>query len=305
RVGGDVARSRDHRAQPFEAAPFVLEHVLEEVDGAVSSRLGPDQRAAVFEALAGQYPVPVVGDPLVLAEHVADLARTDPDVAGRHVDVGPDVAVELGHEGLAEAHDLALALALRIEVRPALAAAHRQPGQRVLEGLLESKELEHALVDAWVEADAALVGADRVVVLHAAAALDADPAVIVLPADTEADHPVGLGYPAQDLLGVVGLLVLDEIEDVLGHLLHRLDELGLVRVAALHALHEGRKVNVIGNGHGPPLSLRATPRGVMNRECAVAQWDACHAAAHGADSRRGGGVLWRAGMAGFPTDRRT
>src|SRR5690606_15578744 len=149
----------------------------------------------------------------------------------RHI--GPDVAVELGHEGLAEAHDLALALALRIEVRPALAAAHRQPGQRVLEGLLESKELEHALVDAWVEADAALVGADRVVVLHAAAALDADPAVIVLPADTEADHPVGLGYPAQDLLGVVGLLVLDEIEDVLGHLLHRLDELGLVRVAAL------------------------------------------------------------------------
>jgi hypothetical protein len=51
-----------------------------------------------------------------------------------------------------------------------------------------------------VEADAALVGADRVVVLDAVAALDADVAVVVLPADAERDHPVGLGDAAQDLL---------------------------------------------------------------------------------------------------------
>jgi hypothetical protein len=46
---------------------------------------------------------------------------------------------------LAEAHDLAVALALGIEVRPALAGAHRQAGQAVLEGLLEREELEDAL----------------------------------------------------------------------------------------------------------------------------------------------------------------
>jgi hypothetical protein len=117
-------------------------------------------------------------------------------------------------------------LPLGIEVGPALAAAHRQPGEGILERLLEGEELEHALVDARVEADAALVGADRVVVLDTVAALDADVSGVVLPAHAEADHPVGLGDAAQDLLAVVGLLVGDEVEDVLGHFLHRLDELG-------------------------------------------------------------------------------
>jgi hypothetical protein len=82
------------------------------VDRAVAGRLGADHRTAVFEALAGEHPGELVGDALVLAEHVADLAPADADVARGHVDVGTDVAIELGHERLAEAHDLALALAL-------------------------------------------------------------------------------------------------------------------------------------------------------------------------------------------------
>ena len=180
---------------------MVLQHVQQEIDRAIAGRLGADQRAAIFEALAGQHAGELVGDALVLAEHVADLARADADVAGRHVDVRADVAVELGHEALAEAHDLAVALALGVEVRAALAAAHRQAGQRVLEGLLEGEELQHALGDRGVEADPALVRADRVVVLDAAAALDADIAVVVLPADAEGDDPIGLGDAAEDLLG--------------------------------------------------------------------------------------------------------
>ena len=122
--------------------PSRLQHVLEEIDRAIAGRLGADQRAAIFEALAGQHAGELVGDALVLAEHIADLAAADADVAGRHVHVGADMAVELGHEALAEAHDLAVALALGIEVGAALAAAHRQAGQRVLEGLLEGEELE-------------------------------------------------------------------------------------------------------------------------------------------------------------------
>ena len=46
-----------------------------------------------------------------------------------------DVLAELGHEGLAEAHDLVVRLALGVEVAAALAAAHRQRGQAVLENL--------------------------------------------------------------------------------------------------------------------------------------------------------------------------
>ena len=66
-----------------------------------------------------------------------------------------DVTVQLGHEALAEGHDLPVALALGVEVAAALAAADGQAGQAVLEHLLKAQELEDGQVDAW---DA---GADR------------------------------------------------------------------------------------------------------------------------------------------------
>src|SRR5690606_38867243 len=108
-----------------------------------------------------------VGHALVLAEHEADLALADADVAGRHVCILAQMTAELGHEGLAEAHDLALAAALGIEVRPALAAADGHSRQRVLEDLLEAQELDRAEHHARMEAQAALVGAERGVELHA------------------------------------------------------------------------------------------------------------------------------------------
>src|SRR5581483_5512225 len=138
-----------------------------EVDGAVAGCLRPDQRSAPLDALAGQDARELVADPLVLAEEVPDLSTADADVAGRHVGVRADVALELGHERLAKAHDLSVALALRVEVRPALATAHRKGGERVLEDLLERQELEQAEVDRGVEAEPALVGADGAVHLDA------------------------------------------------------------------------------------------------------------------------------------------
>src|SRR5690606_1913872 len=136
RVRRDVAGTGDHCTNPFQAASPVLEHVFEEVDRAITGRLGPDHGTAVLQALAREDAGKVVDDPLVLTEHVADLARTDSDIAGRHVDVRTDVAIELGHEALAEPHDFAVGLALRIEVRPALSSADGKSGERILEGLL-------------------------------------------------------------------------------------------------------------------------------------------------------------------------
>src|SRR3546814_9074946 len=75
---------------------------------------------AIFQTLAGQHALEAVGDALVLAEHIADLAAADTDVACGDVDIGADMSVELGHEALAKAHDLGVALALGIEVRATL-----------------------------------------------------------------------------------------------------------------------------------------------------------------------------------------
>ena len=65
------------------------------------------------------------------------------------------MAVELVHEALAEAHDLAVGLALRVEVGAALAAAHGQGRQAVLQGLLKAEEFYNRGSDGGVEAQAA------------------------------------------------------------------------------------------------------------------------------------------------------
>ena len=66
---------------------------------------------------------------------------------------------------------------------------------------------------------------------------------------------VGLGDAPKDLILVVLLLVLDVVEDVLGDLLNRLDELRLTGISLLHALDEPIKVDVIRYAHRASLSL--------------------------------------------------
>ena len=75
----------------------------------------------------------------------------DADVARGNVGVLADVTVQFHHEGMAEAHDLAVALALWVEVGAALRAAHRQSGETVLQDLLEAEEFQHGEVDRRVK----------------------------------------------------------------------------------------------------------------------------------------------------------
>ena len=97
------------------------------VDSAEAGSLGTDQGAAVAEALAGEDAVLVsAANALILAEQIADFAAAYADIAGGNVNAGTDVAIELGHEGLAETHDFCVALAVGIEIGTALAAAHGQ-----------------------------------------------------------------------------------------------------------------------------------------------------------------------------------
>src|SRR5690606_39885180 len=105
---------------------------LHEIDGSIACRLSAYARTAIGHALAREYArLEAVGQALVLAEKVADLAPPDANVSGGNVGVLPDVMMKPGHERLAEPHDLALGLSLGIEISSALAAADRQAGQRV------------------------------------------------------------------------------------------------------------------------------------------------------------------------------
>ncbi len=206
------------------------EHLLCEVHRAVAGRLGAHLGAAPLDALAGEHArlVPV-GDLAVLAEEVADLARSDADVARRHIRVLAQVPVELVHERLAEAHDLGIRTPVRVEVAAALRAADSLAGQCVLEDLLEAEELDDRQVDRRVEAQTALVGAEHRRELDAEAAVDLQPAGVVDPRDAEDDLALGLDEPLQDAVSTNSRVRLEHRRDRLEHLVDGLLELRLVR----------------------------------------------------------------------------
>merc|ERR1719162_2242373 len=231
-VSCDVAGAREHDVLALEVRAFGLEHLAGEVHQTVAGGLGADETPAPLEALAGEDAGELVGELLVHAEHGADLAPTDADVAGGDVGELADVAEELDHERLAEADDLGVGLALGVEVGAALAAAHRQTGERVLEYLLEAQELKDRQVHRRVEAEAALERADGLVELGAEATVHVLDALVVDPRDAELDHALRLnnGTRRRQVLGVRLQNRLERLDD-LGD---RLDELGLIRVACYH-----------------------------------------------------------------------
>ncbi len=82
-----------------------------------------------------------------------------------------------------------------------------------------------------MEAHAALVRADGAAVLHSPGAVHLRASLVVDPGDAELDHALGLDQALQPrLLGIVRMR-LNERPDAEQHLVHRLQELGLVRVA--------------------------------------------------------------------------
>lgn len=208
-VDGDVARAGDHRSLARELFSPPAQHLGREEHAAVAGRLGAHRRAAPPLALAGEYArLPAVGDTPVLAEEIADFAAADADVAGRDVGVVADVPVKLCHEGLAEAHDFGVRTTSWVEVAAALAAADTQSGEGVLEDLLEAEELHDAQVHRWVEAQAALVGAECAVELHPESSVDVHCAAVVLPGHPEDDLPFwfaeALDEPRLRVLGTGG-----------------------------------------------------------------------------------------------------
>ena len=198
--------------------------------------LGAHQGAAVGQALAGEHAAELVADTLILAEQIADLTGAHADVAGGHVGIRADVALQLGHEGLAEAHDLVAALALGVEVRAALAAAHGQAGEGVLEHLLKAQELDDGQVDGGMEPQAALGGADGGGELHAVTPVYLNLALIVHPGYPEQQAALGLHHAVHDAhFGQLGLLIEHGLEG-LQHLAHGLKELGLMGILLADAV---------------------------------------------------------------------
>ncbi len=166
---------------------MILQHCINEVAQAVTGSLGTSQGAAPLQTLTGQNANVLVADALVLTEHITNFTSTSTDITSRNVGVSTDVTAQLRHECLAETHNFAVGLALRVEVGTALAAADRQAGQAVLKDLLKAQELDDGSANRRMQTDAALVRSDCGVKLIAEAAVYLNLAVVVNPSNAELD----------------------------------------------------------------------------------------------------------------------
>ena len=248
-VEGHVAGAGDHRGLASHVVAAALQHLAQEVRRAVAGCLLAHQTAAEGQPLAGEDAREAVAEPQVGAEQIADLAGAHADVARRHVGFRADVAMQFAHHRLAEAHHFVGALAARVEVRAALGAAHRQAGEAVLEDLLEAEELEDALGDRGMEAQAALVRADGVVELHPPGAIDAYPPGVVQPRDAKDDDAVRLRQPFQNPRFLVLGIRRQHRHQRFRDLVDRLVELRLARIAAHQAVHERGQARIVGAAH--------------------------------------------------------
>ena len=234
RVLGDVAGAGDQADLAFERFLAALQHLLRVINAAIAGCFGTNQRAAPVESLARKHAGELIAKALVLSEEEADLAAAHADVAGGHVGVWSDVALEFGHKALAEAHDFAIALALGIEVRAALASAHGQGGQRVLEDLLEGEKLEDSKIDRGMEAQSALVGPDGAVHLDAEAAVDLHVAVVVKPWHAEHDDALRLHHALKNAGRTEFRMFIEDGAQGFQNLLHGLMELRFGGILRLH-----------------------------------------------------------------------
>ena len=213
-----------------------MQHGLGEIHAAVARGFGANQAAAVCQAFAGEHGGEFVAHAFVLPEQEADFAPAHADVACGHVQICADVAGKLGHKGLAKAHHFGIGFAFGVKVGAAFAAAHGQGGERVFEHLLKGEEFQHAQIHGGVKAQAAFVGTDGGVHLHAVAAVYLHIALVVHPRHAEHHHALGLDDAFQQaLLRVFGVFFQKRFQAA-KHFFNGLVEHGLIGVALFNCL---------------------------------------------------------------------
>ena len=143
-ICSNIAGAGDDNRFACEINTFCIKHILDEVEKAIARCFGTCKAAPIVNALARQN-TRIIGvtDALILPEQIADLTPADTDIAGRNIQVRPNVTIELRHKALAELHDLIVGASMWIEIRSSLGTADGQSCQGVLIDLLESKEFQN------------------------------------------------------------------------------------------------------------------------------------------------------------------
>jgi hypothetical protein len=160
-------------------------HVEDEIDHPVACRFRADEASTPMQSFPSQYAHELVPQLLIRPKHISNLPRARPNISGRDIGIRTNMPLQLCHERIAEPPNLTVRFAFGVKVGSALAAAHAQAGECILEGLLETEELEDRQVHGGVQAQSAFVRPQRRVELNAVPDVDVRVAGVIFPDDTE------------------------------------------------------------------------------------------------------------------------
>ena len=232
-----ITRTAHANCLSFNVNASCLKHFEHEVNISVAGCFGANERTAEFETFTGESSCEFVGELLIHSEHVADFATANAYIACGNIGIGTNISPKFSHESLAETHDFRIALATRAEIATTFGTTHGKSGERVLECLLESKELQNAEVYRGVETDTAFVRTNGVVMLYAIAVVDLNFILVVNPCYAELVDTIGNAKTFNKVhlfeLGVLIICFLNCGE----HLRHSLNVFGLSRIAALQVFN--------------------------------------------------------------------
>ena len=214
---------------------MALKHRFGEVNQTVTGGFRTNQAAAEGEAFTGEYAGAVVGELTHHPGHKAHFTPAYADITGRHVGIRAEVAIQFGHQRLAETHHFAIAFAFRIEVAAAFTAAHWQGGQSVFEGLFKTEEFQNRQVYGGVETHTALIRADGGVELHAPGAVNLNLIAVINPNDAELDSTLRFNQTFQQIHLTIARIFLKKWPQGGHHLADCLSKFSLIWIALLNA----------------------------------------------------------------------
>ncbi len=128
RILSYIARSGNQASLAFDRILFFLQHVLCEIDKAISCCFRTNKTSTPSNTFSCEDAGEFVSYLLVSAKQVANLSSADADVSGRYIEPMSDVSREFAHERLAESHYFVVGFTFWIEITSTFAAAHRDTG---------------------------------------------------------------------------------------------------------------------------------------------------------------------------------
>ena len=146
---------------------------------------------------------------------------------------------QLLHKALAKAHDFTVRLTLGVKIGSALAATHGQAGKGVFKDLLKGQELQDTQVYRRVKAQAAFVGPDGAVHLHAVTAVYIYIALIIYPGHLKHNCALRLGHALKYVEFFIFGVFLQNLFYIEKYLIYRLVKFSFARGSGFDAFKNG------------------------------------------------------------------